>query len=52
MEGLILAHVLRVQSIMAGKAWRQEREVSGHRASAVRETDAGLSLLFLCTLAS
>lgn len=29
-EGLVLSHGLRMQSIMAGKAWCQEREAAGH----------------------
>lgn len=29
-EGLVLSHGSRMQSIMAGKAWCQEREAAGH----------------------
>lgn len=35
-EGFILAHSLRVLSVMAGKAWPQEHEVACHSASAGR----------------
>lgn len=42
MAVFILAHSLRVQSAMAGKAWRQEREAAGHIApSGSREVNAG-----------
>lgn len=44
-EMFIAAHTSRMQSIMAGKAWWQEHEASGHIASAVRkqrEMDAGI----------
>lgn len=36
-EGIILAHNLRVQSIIAGEAWQQVLEAAGHVVSAVRK---------------
>lgn len=31
-EAFILAHSLRVQSVMAGKTWQQQGEIAGHIA--------------------
>lgn len=38
-EGLILAQSLRMQSLMAGKAWHQEHEEAGHNVLTVRRDD-------------
>lgn len=49
-EEFTLAHNLVFPSMMAGKAWKQEREAAGHPASAVRKqretSDGGPLTLF------
>lgn len=47
-EGFLLAHSQRVQSIMEGKAWQQEREAAGHSREAERDGGYGLSPFLLC----
>lgn len=44
-KGLMLAHGLEVPSIMARKAWQQEPEAAGRRASAVKRQRKGNSAL-------
>jgi hypothetical protein len=44
-EGFILAHDVRLQSIMVGRLWKQEREGSAAREQ--REMDAGAQLTLL-----
>lgn len=49
MSVLTLSMMGFLQSIVMGKAWRQEREAAGHVASTVRkqrEMDAGAQLAF------
>lgn len=49
-EGIILAHNLRIQSIIAGEAWQQVLEAADHVVSAVRK--GAMSVVFFFLLSS